>query len=153
MCGGECGMKISQDLRLNMDKVKQDFKPTINGGNKFYELVQKQDQKVQAEKIQELLNEISLAGGRLAQSRSFKDLAKFKTLVKRFVKDASEFGLELKNSHSWNQFGQGKSLSIVKVIDNKLIELTDEMVESEGKSIDILSKIGEIKGLLINLYM
>lgn len=146
-------MKISQDLRFNMDKVKQEFKPAVSENAKFYDMIQKQDQKIQAEKMKELLNEINQVGERLAQTRSFKELSKFKVLVKKFVKDASEFGMELKKSPSWNQFGQGKTLSIVETIDEKLVELTDDMLEREGKSIDILSKIGEIKGLLINLYM
>jgi len=58
----------------------------------------------------------------------------------------------LKQSHSWNQYGQGRSLKIVETIDDKLVELTEGVLEKEESSIDLLGKIGEIKGLLINLY-
>ena len=34
----------------------------------------------------------------------------------------------------------------------KLIELTEEVVNQEKDAIDLLGRIGEIKGLLINLY-
>jgi uncharacterized protein len=145
-------MKINQDIRLNIDKVKSDSKLPSNEGTKFHELVQKQDQKLQVKQLQSLLNEINLAGDRLGRSRNFKDLAKFKTLVKRFVKEAASFGMGLKKSHSWNQFGQGRDLKIVETIDSKLVELTDEVMKTEGQSIDLLGKIGEIKGLIINLY-
>jgi len=40
----------------------------------------------------------------------------------------------------------------VKEIDQQLITLTEAVVEQEKPSIDLLDKIGEIKGLLINLY-
>jgi uncharacterized protein YaaR (DUF327 family) len=60
--------------------------------------------------------------------------------------------MELKQSHSWNQFGQGRSLKVVETIDETLSELTDELMKKEESSIDILGKVGEIKGLLINLY-
>ncbi len=44
------------------------------------------------------------------------------------------------------------SMTIVKQIDEKLMELTEQMMNQEEKSIQILGLIGEIKGLLINLY-
>ncbi|MDE3840513.1 DUF327 domain-containing protein [Bacillus methanolicus] len=145
-------MKINQDLRLNIDNSRQESKLQSTSGIKFNEFVQKHDQKMQMEKLQQLLTDIDHAGERLMRSRTFKDLAKFKTLVKRFVKETVDFGMELKQSHSWNQFGQGRSFTIVETIDQKLVELTEEIMKKEEKSLDLLEKIGEIKGLLINLY-
>lgn len=42
--------------------------------------------------------------------------------------------------------------SIVKEVDEKLLELTEVMMNQEKKAVNILGLIGEIKGLLINLY-
>ncbi len=145
-------MKINQDIRLNTDKIRSDQKSATNTNLKFNELVQKQDQKMQIGQLQNLLKDIESAGERLSRSRTFKDLSKYKTLVKRFVKEAVDFGMDLKQSHSWNQYGQGRSLKIVETIDEKLVELTEGVLEKEGNSINLLGKIGEIKGLLINLY-
>lgn len=145
-------MKINQDIRLNTDKIRSEQKGTTNTSLKFNELVQKQDQKMQIGQLQNLLKDIESAGERLSRSRTFKDLSKYKTLVKKFVKEAVDFGMDLKQSHSWNQYGQGRSLKIVETIDEKLVELTEGVLEKEGNSIDLLGKIGEIKGLLINLY-
>ncbi|MCM3603667.1 YaaR family protein [Robertmurraya korlensis] len=145
-------MKINQDIRLNTDKIRSEQKAATNTSLKFNELVQKQDQKMQIGQLQNLLKDIESAGERLSRSRTFKDLSKYKTLVKRFVKEAVDFGMDLKQSHSWNQYGQGRSLKIVETIDEKLVELTEGVLEKEGNSIDLLGKIGEIKGLLINLY-
>lgn len=145
-------MKINQDMRLNTDKIRSEQKAVTNSSLKFNELVQKQDQKMQIGQLQNLLKDIESAGERLSRSRTFKDLSKYKTLVKRFVKEAVDFGMDLKQSHSWNQYGQGRSLKIVETIDEKLVELTEGVLEKEGNSINLLGKIGEIKGLLINLY-
>ncbi|MGG7622131.1 YaaR family protein [Bacillus coreaensis] len=145
-------MKINQDIRLNTDKIRSEQKAATNTSLKFNELVQKQDQKMQIGQLQNLLKDIESAGERLSRSRTFKDLSKYKTLVKRFVKEAVDFGMDLKQSHSWNQYGQGRSLKIVETIDEKLVELTEGVLEKEENSIDLLGKIGEIKGLLINLY-
>lgn len=100
-----------------------------------------------------LLGNINAAGERLARSRNLRDMAKFKMLVRRFLQEAVESGLELEQSHTWNQFGEGRRLNLVKEIDSKLVELAEAMLDEEKTSIDLLAKIGEIKGLLINLYM
>lgn len=145
-------MKINQDMRLNIDKVRQDQKQQPGGGIRFNELVEKQEHKLQLGQMQQLMKEVESAGERLARSRTFKDLAKFKTLVKQFVKEAVSFGMELKHSHSWNQHGEGRSLKLVETIDEKLVQLTEELMDNKDEQIDILGRVGEIKGLLINLY-
>ncbi|RFU62626.1 YaaR family protein [Peribacillus glennii] len=145
-------MKINQDHHVKMDKVRQDARLVQADSGKFRQLVQKQDQKMQFDTLTKLLGDIQGAGERLSKSRTFKDLAKYKTLVKRFVREAVDFGMDLKQSQSWNAYGQSRPLKIVETIDEKLVELTEQILQDEKSSIDILDKIGEVKGLLINLY-
>ncbi|EDL63778.1 YaaR family protein [Bacillus sp. SG-1] len=145
-------MKINQDLRVGVDKVRSEQKSNAGGSEKFSMLVGKQDQKLQMEQLGKLLGDITSAGERLGRSRTFKDLAKYKTLVKRFVKEAVDYGMNLKQSHTWNQHGEGRKLNIIENVDRKLIELTEDILNEEKQSIDILGKIGEVRGLLINLY-
>lgn len=118
----------------------------------FPEMVSLQGMKLQEEQLAKLMAELTAAGERLGKTRSFQDLAKYKQLIKNFVREAVEFGMNLKQSHSWNRFSEGRTLQIVETIDEKLIELTNDILEEEKQSIRILDKIGEIKGLLIHLY-
>ncbi|BCB01901.1 YaaR family protein [Bacillus sp. KH172YL63] len=145
-------MKINQDHRVSLDKVPKDQRAGGTGQAKFGQLVHKHDQKMQVEELNKLLGTIEDAGNRLAKSRTFRDLAKYKTLVKKFVREAVDFGMDLKQSHTWNQYGEGRKLNIVETIDQELVGLTEDVLDKEKKSIDLLGKIGEIKGLLINLY-
>ncbi|WP_409252453.1 YaaR family protein [Bacillus sp. SCS-153A] len=145
-------MKINQDLRVGVDKVRTEQKANTGGSAKFSMLVGKQDQKLHMEQLGKLMGDITSAGERLARSRTFKDLAKYKTLVKRFVKEAVDYGMNLKQSHTWNHHGEGRKLNIVENVDRKLVELTEDILNEEKQSIDILGKIGEVRGLLINLY-
>ncbi|MCP3742343.1 YaaR family protein [Rossellomorea sp. BNER] len=146
-------MKINQELRVGVDKFRQDQKTNPLVANKFGALVQKQNQKMKVEHLGRLLSDIEVAGERLSRSRTFKDLAKYKTLVKRFLKEAVDYGMDLKESHTWNQFGEGRKLTIIETVDEMLIQLSEGLIQKEKESIDILGKLGEIKGLLINLYM
>ncbi|MCA1032858.1 YaaR family protein [Bacillus timonensis] len=146
-------MKINQELRLALDSSRQEQKGTSISSTSFSDLVQKNEGKLHLEQLKQIMSQIDDAGQRLHRSRTFTELAKFKTLVKKFVNEAVQYGMNVKQSHSWNSQGQGRSLKIVEEIDTKLVKLTEDVLNQEKKSVDILSQIGEIKGLLINIYM
>ncbi|MBM7588166.1 uncharacterized protein YaaR (DUF327 family) [Bacillus pakistanensis] len=145
-------MKINQEIRVGVEKFRKDQKTNHLVANKFGALVQKQNQKMKVEHLGRLLSDIEVAGERLSRSRTFKDLAKYKTLVKRFLREAVDYGMDLKESHTWNQYGEGRKLTIIETVDEILIQLSEDLFQKESASIDILSRLGEIKGLLINLY-
>ncbi|MFT4415960.1 YaaR family protein [Fredinandcohnia humi] len=145
-------MKINQDLRINIDKNKASLSNKVQENSKFGTIVQQQEKKLQVEQLTKLLSEIDNAGERLSRSQTFKDFATYKSLVKRFIHEAVEFGMEIKQSHSWNSNGQSRTHKLVEEIDKELLAITQQMVDQEKDSIDVLGKIGIIKGLLINLY-
>lgn len=146
-------MKVNGDARVGISHLHHDASQTIQGGGaKFGQMVVKQQQRLQNEQLTRLLGDISTAGERLARSRNLRDMAKYKMLVRSFLKEAVELGLELKQSHTWNEYGEGRRLKIVQAVDEKLVQLADELLTDEKTSIDLLARIGEIKGLLINLY-
>jgi uncharacterized protein YaaR (DUF327 family) len=145
-------MKINHDIPIKLGKSRQDAKQFQTGNGRFQQMVQAQDQKMQIQTLNRLIGDIEGAGQRLVRSRTFRELAKYKALVKRFVKEAVEYGLELKQSTSWNEYGQSRPLKTVETIDAKLVELSEEILNKEKSSLEILEMIGEIKGLLINLY-
>ncbi|KMJ56753.1 hypothetical protein AB685_20425 [Bacillus sp. LL01] len=146
-------MKISTDLRTSIDKGRMDQRGGTTTTAGFGEVMQKHSNKLHSQQLQTLIKDIEMVGDRLGNSRSFQDLAKYKTLVKRFMEEAVEFGMELNQSHHWTNDGQSRNLHVVKEIDEALIGLTDKVMNQEESRINILSSIGEIKGLLINLYM
>jgi uncharacterized protein YaaR (DUF327 family) len=42
---------------------------------------------------------------------------------------------------------------VVSAVDQKLLELTDIIIAQEESKIKILQKVGEIQGLLVNIYL
>jgi len=146
-------LKINQDIRVGLKTNHHDIKNQTQTGNRFSEVLVKQGSKLQTEQLTRLMGDISAAGDRVARSRSLRELTRFKMLIKRFLQEAVEYGLDTKQSHTWNRFGEGRRLKVVETIDERLVELAEEILNEEKSNIDLLDKIGEIKGLLINLYM
>jgi len=118
----------------------------------FNQILKSQGQEVKQQELEQLLKNITTQGDKLARFRSFRDLAKFKRLIKSFLQETVSTGYQLQSSRSFGFHGQSRKLAIVKEIDEKMLELTEEIMNQEKKSVDILGLIGEIKGLLINIY-
>lgn len=135
-----------------VDTSQKNVRTTKNNQLSFESIVQSQTQKLQQNELQRLMNDITVQGDRLARFRAFKDLVKFKRLIKRFLEEAVTNGLDIEKSLSFSYTGSSRNLTLVKQIDEKLMELTEEIMNQEKKSVDLLGLIGEIKGLLINIY-
>ena len=135
-------MKINRDMRVgfqNQNEVRQ----TNQNGSRFGDMVIKQGSKMETEQLTRLLGDISAAGERVARSRNLRELTRFKMLVKRFLQEAVNHGLETKQSHTWNRFGEGRRLKIVETVDERLVELASDILDEEKETIDLLDKIGE----------
>ncbi|MDA1478239.1 YaaR family protein [Bacillus changyiensis] len=145
-------MKISQELRTIIEKQQTQPVRGENTTSSFKEKISIQGEKLRFEQLTMLLTDIETFGKRLTKSRNFKDLARFKGMIKRFVKEAVENGLTVENSRSFDLYGNSRTLNIVKELDEKLVQLTEELMDREKPSIELLERIGQIKGLLINLY-
>lgn len=117
----------------------------------FSKTLESQQIQLKKQEIEQLMKNITLQGNKLARSRTFRDLAKFKKLIKRFLQEAVSEGFQLQSDFHFG-FNGNQKLKLVKEIDAKLIELTEDVLNQERKTVNILDLIGEIKGLLINLY-
>ncbi|YCA43710.1 YaaR family protein [Bacillus sp. JZ8] len=146
-------MKINQDAPLYIEQDRQQSHKVTSSPLKFQDLIGKQTNKLQLQQLQQLMAGIEDQGQRLARSRTLREMAKYKMLIRRFIKEAIEFGLDLKDSRSFGYDGQTQKLTTVEEIDEKLMELTKGITNQQADSISLLKKLGEIKGLLINLYM
>lgn len=145
-------MKISQDLRPVLDKRKLEKRQVSHDRHEFRALLTKEKTQLHQERLNALLSDIRSQGEKLAQTRTVKELHQYKRLIERFIKEAVDFGMELKHSSSWSFSGRMESFTLVEKINEELLELTDLVLEEGKNAIAILGKVGEIEGLLINLY-
>lgn len=118
----------------------------------FQEVIGKNRQEMVYEKLTKLVQDIEDQGKVLSESRTVDELRKYKKMVKEFMDEAVQNGLQLEERRGFNRRGRTKIYKIVKEVDKKLIDLTNAVLDKEKKSLDILGMVGEIKGLLINIY-
>ncbi|MBB5173017.1 YaaR family protein [Texcoconibacillus texcoconensis] len=118
----------------------------------FQEIMREGRDNKTYERLQQLLGKIDDQGKVLSESRTVEDLRKYKEMVKEFMDDAVKLGLNLEEKRGFNRRGKTKVYKIVREVDSKLVDLTDAVLNQQKKSLDILDKVGEIRGLLVNVY-
>lgn len=126
-------MKISQEMRTQLESMNKNEQQKRVNNQRFDSLVKAESTQLKQAELQKLMSELTAQGERIARFRSFKDLAAYKRMVKRFVKEAVNFGLGLKKSHSFLMDGDNRRLTIVKEIDEKLVELSEAVLDQEKK--------------------
>jgi hypothetical protein len=140
--------KITKANMMNVNKKEA----TASASVSFAEVVARQNEELALERFQQLAKEIEEQGKILAESRSVEELRKYKKLVKTLLDDVIKNGLQLSEQHGFNWSGRSRLYKIVKEVDKKLIDLTNAVLQKEKQGIDLLSTIGEIQGLIINIY-
>ena len=144
-------MDVQKVGKAGLDKIqaKQNV-PTESIS--FQEVMGTSRQKMVYEKLTKLVSEIETQGKKLSENRTVDELRKYKKMVKEFMDEAVQNGLQLEEQRGFNRRGRTKIYKIVKEVDKALIDLTNTVLDKEKNSLDILSRVGEIKGLLINMY-
>ena len=124
----------------------------ITGSVQFSDVMSKKREHLLYERLDQLREKIEAQGEKLGKSQTIEDFRAYKKLVKQFMDDAVSNGLKLEEQRGFDWRGRTKVYKIVKEVDGKLIDLANEVLAKEKKGLNILSLLGEIEGLLINIY-
>ncbi|WP_106769565.1 YaaR family protein [Paenibacillus faecalis] len=117
----------------------------------FSDMMFMQGEKASKEELNRQMREIALQGERLAKAMTIKELKTYRLLVKRFLEETARRGVSMKETRGWDRRGRSKRYNVIDEIDAVLLSMADELLESEQGKIELLAKIGEIRGMLINL--
>jgi uncharacterized protein YaaR (DUF327 family) len=109
-------------------------------------------QKLQEKELSQFLTQLEDQGKKLSQSMSSKDLIKFKSMIKTFLQSTFGQSRQMQEESSWDFRGQPRVMARVSNINRALEELGEQVLSTQAEPMEILNKIGEIKGLIIDLF-
>ena len=145
-------MRIDRFTNVPNDTVQKNNIQTKTSSS-FQAVLQKSNTRLQLDVLNQLINQIDIQGQKLLKDKTLKNLNEYKKLIKQFVQELVSNGYQLTEKQSFTANGNMKRLQMVEVIDEKLVELQNHVLSQEADRLDTLRLIGEIKGLLINMYM
>ena len=146
-------LKIQDPVRINIgDSRLTTTERSSTNSPSFQNIMNSYSKDLTQDRLHHLLQDIDQQGQQLSEKPTFTELRKYKDLVKKFMGEVTKNGVGMYQTESWDPYGGNKTLKTVQVLDRKLMELTDQVLNQQNPGLSILERIGEIKGLLINLY-
>lgn len=106
------------------------------------------------ERIDKALAHIEELGARLGESLTMTDLKAYKQAIGTLMRDLTHNMLQVRTQMEWDsQAWEHRTLVTIRKVDEELERLTEMVVTQEKDRLSILAKIGEIKGMLLDLRM
>lgn len=103
------------------------------------------------EKLTTMLKDISLQGNLIARHMDISEMKKYRLKIKEFLNEIVNRSHKFSRENFLDRKGRHRVYGIIRLIDANLDELAKLLMEDEKKHIDILDRIGEIEGLLIDI--
>lgn len=103
-------------------------------------------------RLNTLMEDITMQGDKLAKKRDIRDMKKYRGLIKEFMNEIVNRSHQFSRENFLDRRGRHRVYGIIRRIDQTLDELAQELVKDEKDNLAILAKIGEIRGLLLDIF-
>lgn len=143
------------DIKVN--QVSQPIQPEAaapvresDGNFKFTLVSHVEEQELQA-RLNTLMEEITMQGEKLGKKRDVRDMKKYRGLIKEFMNEIVSHSHSFSRENFLDRKGRHRVYGIIRLVDENLDALAKELMKDEQDHLAILSKIGEIRGLLLDI--
>ena len=99
-----------------------------------------------------MMEEIESQGNRLAKHHDIRDMKRYRSLVKGFLNEIVSRSHSFSRENFLDRKGRHRVYGIIRLVDENLDALAQELVKEEKDHLAILGKIGEIRGLLLDIF-
>lgn len=143
------------DLKVNnvnqVSQVPDTAKTELGDGSFKFTLASAiTDADLQA-KVDALLQDITVQGNLIARHMDIRDMKKYRSLIKDFLNEVVYRSHKFSRENFLDRRGRHRVYGIIRLIDSNLDELAGELLKEELDHIAILDRIGEIRGLLLDI--
>ena len=103
------------------------------------------------QKLTNLLNDISVQGKLLSEHMDIRDMKRYRGLVKDFLNEVVNRSHKFSRENFLDRRGRHRVYGMIKLVDERMDELATALVQDEKDHIDILNRVDEIRGLLLDI--
>jgi uncharacterized protein YaaR (DUF327 family) len=142
-------IKVNQTQSINQVEKKPPVQET-DGSFKFTLISNIEEQDLQNQ-LNAMLREITTWGKKLAKHMDIKDMKRYRELIKDFMNEIVNRSHKFSRENFLDRKGRHRVYTMIKLVDKNLDELAAELIKDEKDHLAILSKIDEIRGLLLDI--
>lgn len=103
-------------------------------------------------KLGALMEEITEQGERIAKKKDIKDMRKYRSLIKDFMNEIVSRSHSFSRENFLDRRGRHRVYGIIRLVDENLDELAKELMKEQKDNLSILQKIGDIRGLILDIF-
>ena len=144
-------LKINQITSTTATEAVQKA-PTGDDSFKFMLTSNIQEKELQ-EKLTSLMAQITEQGERISKKKDIRDMKRYRGLIKEFMNEVVNRSHSFSRENFLDKRGRHRVYGIIRLVDENLDELAKELVKEEADNVEVLAKIGEIRGLLLDIFM
>ncbi|MDD4503263.1 MAG: YaaR family protein [Clostridiaceae bacterium] len=134
--------------------AKEDKRTDITSSrSSFGDTLIKTEEHDLTSRLNRLMSDIEKQGENLGKSMDIKELKNYKKLISEFMNEVVNNSLKFSKQSHFDRRGRHKVYALVRKVNAKIEELSRDFLKEEKDNIKILESIGNIKGMLFDMYM
>lgn len=145
------------DIKVNQTQPIQQVEqkaPQPQGDDSFrFTLISNIEEHDLKNRLNLLMEDITQQGKKISKHMDIRDMKKYRGLIKDFMNEIVNRSHKFARENFLDRKGRHRVYGIIKLIDSNLDELAAELIKDEKDHLSILSRIDEIRGLLLDILV
>ena len=105
-----------------------------------------------AERLNTMIADITQQGKLIGKKNDIRDMQRYRTLIKGFLNEIVARSHSFSRENYLDKKGRHRVYGIIRLVDENLDELAQELLKDEKDTIAIMGRIGTIEGLLLDIF-
>lgn len=105
-----------------------------------------------SERLNLMFQDITMQGNKIARHADIRDMKKYRALIKDFMNEIANRSHKFSRENFLDRRGRHRVYGIIRRIDEALDALAEELMKDEKDNLEILSKVDEIRGMILDIF-
>lgn len=147
-------MKISKTTNNNISTIDYSIgekKVSENSNDTFRSTLSRVHAENYEAKIASLLDQIEAQAKKFSKKIDIRELKLYRKLVSEFLDEAINNSHKFSKENKLDRLGRHRVYAIIKRINEKMEDLTKEVLNDEKDNLKILQQLDDIRGLILDI--
>ena len=144
-------MDIRVDNMQQVNATTQTQQAQQSGEDFKFTLMSSIEEAGLSERLSVMMQEITMQGEKLGKHMDVRDMKHYRRLIQEFMNEIVNRSHKFSRENFLDRRGRHRVYGMIKRVNVVLDELAGELIKEEKDSLTILSKVDEIRGLLLDI--
>ncbi len=144
-------MDIRVDNMQQVNATTQTQQAQQSGGDFKFTLMSSIEEAGLSERLSVMMQEITMQGEKLGKHMDVRDMKHYRRLIQEFMNEIVNRSHKFSRENFLDRRGRHRVYGMIKRVNVVLDELAGELIKEEKDTLAILSKVDEIRGLLLDI--